>query len=324
MKSFVTGGAGFIGSHFVDALLAAGDEVVVFDSLVTGYEENLVHHAGNDRYRFVRGDLREYDAVHEAMRGSDRVFHFAAYMNNIFRGQEHDTRIEIDHNIIGTHHVLEAMRQLGVPKLCYSSSATIYGDAEVFPTPESYMPVQTSLYGASKFTGELYAEVFANYFDLQTHIFRFVSWIGERYSHGVIMDFVIKKLLRNPRELEILGDGTQRKSFLYVRDGVAGVLAALEGFEDRINIFNLGHTGYVTVKQIADIVCDEMGLRDVKYRFTGGSVGWKGDAPFVHLDIGRVASLGWEPQVTIEEGVRRTVRFLLENRDFFESSEKVW
>ena len=324
MRCFVTGGAGFIGSHFVDALLARGDELVVFDNLSTGYEENLAHHAPNERLLLVRGDLRDRDAVLEAMDGCDFVFHFAAYMNNLFRGDAHDTRIEIDHNIIGTYHVLEAMRKLRVPRICYSSSATIYGDAQVFPTPESYMPIQTSLYGASKFTGELYTEVFSNYFDIQSYIFRFVSWIGERYSHGVILDFVIKKLLRNPRELEILGDGTQRKSFLYVSDGVAGVFRALEGFGDRVNVFNLGHTGYITVREIADIVCDEMGLENVRYRFTGGKVGWKGDAPFVHLDVTRVRGLGWEPKVGIEEGVRRTVRFLLENRDFFAKSDKVW
>lgn len=310
MKVLVTGGAGFIGSHVVDELIRRDAEVVIFDNLSTGFARHLDGALASGRARFVRGDILDMSALVPVMDGVTTVFHLAA--NADVRGGRNNTQVDLEQNVVGTHRVLEAMRITGVKEIVFTSSATVYGEPDCFPTPEDYAPVQTSLYGASKLAAEGMIQAYGEYFGIKSHTFRFVSWIGERYSHGVVYDF-INKLRHNPRELEILGDGNQRKSYLHVEDGIRGIFQATERITDLKNVLNLGHVEYLNVKEVARVVCEEMGLKDVRYRMTGGSRGWLGDSPFVHLDISKMQSAGFRPVVGIEEGLRRTARYLLDN-----------
>ncbi len=311
MKTLVTGGAGFIGSHLVDELVRRNDRVIVYDNLSTGFQRHIepLLKAGNTE--LVQADILDQDSLNSAMRGVDRVFHLAA--NADVRGGKANTQIDLEQNIIGTHRVLEAMKINGAKQIVFTSSATVYGEPDVFPTPESYAPLQTSVYGASKLAAEAMIQAYGEYFGIQSFSFRFVSWIGERYSHGVVFDF-IKKLQANSKKLEILGDGNQKKSYLHVQDGVSAIFKAVDNMQDLKNVVNLGHSEYLNVVRLADIVVEEMGLKGVKYDFTGGVRGWLGDSPFVHLDITRIRNAGFEPQVSIEEGIRRTVRYLLANQ----------
>jgi len=310
MKALVTGGAGFIGSHVVDELVRRGREVIVYDNLSTGFPRHIQGALDSGQATLVAGDVLETERLTEAMKGVSTVFHLAA--NADVRGGRDDTEIDLEQNIIGTHRVLEAMRKAGATEIIFTSSSTVYGEPDVFPTPETYAPLQTSLYGASKLSAEAMIQAYGEYFGIRSLCFRFVSWMGERYSHGVVYDF-IKKLRTNPRELEILGDGNQRKSYLHVEDGIRGIFLALDNATGLKNILNLGHTEYLDVKTLAYIVVDEMGLQNVTRRFTGGSRGWLGDSPFVHLDISRMQQLGFHPQISVAEGIRRTARYLLDN-----------
>jgi UDP-glucose 4-epimerase len=246
-----------------------------------------------------------------AMAGSDFVFHWQA--NADVRGGQTNTRIDLEQNTIATWNVLDAMRKNEIKGLAFASSSAVYGEPDVFPTPESYAPVQTSLYGASKLAGEAMIEAYCEYFGMRSFMFRFVSWIGERYSHGVIFDFM-KKLQQDPTRLQVLGDGQQRKSYLYVRDGVSAIMAAIDKSAGNKNIYNIGHHDYINVVDLAKILLQELGLKDLKMEFTGSKRGWVGDSPFVHLDTSRIAALGWKPQTSIEEGIRKTVRFLSDHR----------
>ena len=310
MKALVTGGAGFIGSHIVDELIRRDYDVVVYDDLSTGFERHLESGSAHDRLQLVIGDILDYPKLVHSMKDVELVFHLAA--NADVRGGKAKTRVDLQQNIIGTHNVLEAVRMNEIPELVFTSSATVYGEPDVFPTPETYAPLQTSLYGASKLAAEAMIQAYSEYFGTRSYMFRFVSWIGERYSHGVVYDF-IRKLKSNPKELEILGDGAQRKSYLHVQDGIRGIFLALEKIHEPKVVLNLGHEDFMNVTRLASIVVEEMGLKDVEFRYTGGSRGWIGDSPFVHLDITKIRSAGFEPQVSIEEGIRRTARYLLKN-----------
>jgi UDP-glucose 4-epimerase len=310
MKFFVTGGAGFIGSHIVDRLLQEGHEVTVYDNLCTGKILFIQHNMDNYHFTLFRGDVLDAEALINAMKGHDFVFHLQA--NADVRGGITKTKVDLEQNTLATWNVLEAMRINNIKQIAFSSSATVYGEPEQFPTPENCPLIQTSLYGASKLAGEAMIQAYCEYYEMQCFIFRFVSWIGERYTHGVIFDFV-KKLKENPKELEVLGDGNQKKSYLYVGDGVEGIFFAIQNFKSQKNIFNLGHTEFMNVLKLADIICEEMGLKNVQYRCTGGVRGWKGDSPLVHLDITKLQTLGWQPKTSIEEGIRKTVRYLLQH-----------
>ncbi len=310
MKVLVTGGAGFIGSHLVDELVRRGFTVVVYDNFSTGFRQHLETAARTGNLNIVDGDILDAHKITNAMKDVDLVFHLAA--NADVRGGMHNTTIDVQQNILGTHAVLEAMRLAGSKHIVFTSSATVYGEPTVFPTPETYSALQTSLYGASKLAAEALVQAYGEYFGIRSHIFRFVSWVGERYSHGVIFDFV-RKLRSNPKRLDILGDGTQRKSYLDVEDGVRGIFIAMERETAFKSVLNLGHVEYMDVATLANVVCDEMGLHDVECRFSGGVRGWLGDSPLVHLDITKMQSLGFHPAVSIEEGVRKTVRYLLTN-----------
>ncbi len=310
MKALVTGGAGFIGSHIVDELIRRNNKVVVYDNFCTGFGQHLEPAVSEGRIRLIEGDILDGSRLTKAMEGVTTVFHLAA--NADVRGGQIDRNVDLQQNIIGAHRVLEAMKAVSAKEIVFTSSATVYGEPDRFPTPEEYAPLQTSLYGASKLAAEAIIQAYGEYFGIRSYVFRFVSWIGERYSHGVIFDFV-NKLRAKPGELEILGDGSQKKSYLHVEDGIRGIFLALDKMTGLKNVINLGHVECMNVRNLAEIVSEELGLSDVAYRYTGGPRGWLGDSPFVHLDISKLQSIGFQPRISIEEGVRRTVRYLVRN-----------
>lgn len=308
-KAFVTGGAGFIGSHIVDRLLSMGSEVVVYDNLCTGDMRNLPVHPN---LKVVVSTTLDYAQLNWVMRGCDAVFHFQA--NADVRGGVNNLVIDLEQNTVSTANVLEATYRNGIKTFVFASSATVYGNPTVIPTPEDSPLIQTSLYGASKLAGEAMIQAYSEYFDIRSFIFRFVSWIGPRYSHGVVIDF-INKLKVDPNKLEILGNGTQRKSYLDVRDGVDGIFTAIDKAADMKNIFNLGNDQDMNVLDLAKIVLDETGCKDTELVTTGNeSRGWVGDSPFVRLSLHRMYQLGWRPKLTIEEGIRSTVRDILNRK----------
>lgn len=315
MKFFITGGAGFIGSNLADEVISRGHSVTVYDSLITGHESFIKHHFDNPNFNFIKGDVLDLPLLEASMKDHEVVVHFQA--NADVRGGINNTRIDLEQNTIATYNVLDSMRKHEIKNILFSSSATVYGEPEVFPTPENISTIQTSLYGASKYAAEGMIQAYCEYYGMQSWIFRFVSFIGKRYTHGVIYDF-IKKLEKDPTTLHILGDGKQRKSYLNVSDGVNAMLTAFENSKEKTNIFNLGHTEYMNVVDLADILCAELGLENVKYTYAGGSRGWKGDSPFVHLDVSKIKSLGWVPKKSIREGVIDTIQYLKSNDFLFE------
>jgi UDP-glucose 4-epimerase len=312
-KAFVTGGAGFIGSHVVDSLLSQGKQVVVYDNFRTGRIEFLPEK--KPELTIVRGDVLDLAALTKAMAGCDSVFHFQA--NADVRGGVVNTRVDLEQNTIATWNVLDAMRVNGAKQVAFASSAAVYGEPETFPTPESYAPLQTSLYGASKYAGEAMLQAYSEYFGIRSFSYRFVSWMGERYSHGIVFD-VMKNLRRDPTRLPLLGDGTQKKSYLYVKDGISGIMLSIEKSQNQKNVFNLGHDYFLTVLEVVKVILDELKLKDVKLEFAGGKRGWLGDSPLVRLDTSKLKSLGWQPEVSIEESVRRTARYLADHPHLLE------
>jgi UDP-glucose 4-epimerase len=308
MLCVVTGGAGFIGSHLVDALVARGDRVVVIDSLVNGERRNIAGHIDAARVTFVQADLL-LDGWQEALIGVNRVYHLAADPDVRQGSLTPDSQIH--NNILATYRVLEAMRTHGVPEIVFTSTSTVYGDATVIPTPESYNPLEpVSVYGASKLACEALISAYCHGFGMKGWIYRFANIIGERSNHGVITDF-IKKLEDNPRELEILGDGRQTKSYLEVRACVRAVLFAAERSDGVLNIFNIGSEDWVDVVTIADIIVRQMGLTHVDYRFTGGERGWVGDVPRMQLAVTKLKALGWRPDTGSRESVEVAVKAMV-------------
>ena len=315
-KAFVTGAAGFIASNLVDRLLADGVPVVGWDNLSTG-QERFLEGARRDRaFEFVRGDNLDLPALTKAMAGCDFVFHLAANAD-VRYGAEH-TRRDLEQNTIATHNVLEAMRATGNRRIAFSSTGSVYGEAKVIPTPEDApFPVQTSLYGASKVAGEGLVSCYGEAFGFEGYIFRFVSILGERYTHGHVFDFY-RQLCEHPGHLRILGDGSQRKSYLYVRDCVEAILrvtraATARGAPHGTQVYNLGTTEFVQVSDSVRAICRALGLAP-KLEYTGGDRGWIGDNPFILLDTAKIRSTGWAPKLTIEDGIIRTLRWLEANR----------
>jgi len=300
----------------VDRLLADGHEVVGFDNLTTGQKRFLEQATARSGFRLVTADLLDQDALLEAARGCEMVFHLAANADVRF-GPDHPDR-DLKQNTIGTFNVLEAARRSGIGRFAFSSTGSVYGEAEVIPTPEDApFPVQTSLYGASKLAGEGLIAAYCEAFGMRGWIFRFVSILGERYSHGHVFDFC-RSLFKDPGTLKILGDGTAKKSYLYVQDCVQAIITAVEKGRGKVNIFNLGTDEHVQVKDSVRIITDELRVTP-SLEYTGGDRGWIGDNPFIQLDCRRVRALGWKPRLTIEEGVRRTVRYIQANRWLLES-----
>jgi UDP-glucose 4-epimerase len=310
LRAFVTGAAGFIGSNLVDQLLRSGHSVVGFDNLSTGRTQFLEEAGKSPGFRLVRGDLLHQDQVSGAMKGSQFVFHLAANADVRF-GLEHP-RKDLEQNSIATSNVLEAMRANGVKRIAFSSTGSIYGEPSVFPTPEDApFPVQTSLYGSSKLSAEGLIAAYCEGFGMQGYIFRFVSILGERYTHGHVFDFY-RQLKAHPTHLDVLGNGRQRKSYLYVQDCISAVLTAIEKVDHKINIFNLGVDEYCEVKDSIGWISEHLSLNP-EIRYAGGDRGWVGDSPFIFLDCQRIRALGWAPQLSIREGVGRTLAFLQDN-----------
>jgi len=302
----VTGGAGFIGSNLIEGILIAypNATIYVFDNLSTGRPENL---AKADCIKFTKLDLKSDISTWPIINNLQFIFHLAA--NADVRGGIQNRTIDLNENIIATVNLLEYARICKARHVVFASSAAVYGEPTVCPTPETYYPMQTSVYGASKLACESYIQAYTEYGDFKSSIFRFVSWLGPKYSHGVVYDFV-RKLLIDSSELLVLGDGSQRKSFLDVRDGIRGVLTLLD-HEEPCSIYNLGNTNTIDVTSLAKVVCDEMGLLGVTLKYSGGSRGWIGDSPVVHLNITRATEAGWLPKISIEESIRDTVTYLL-------------
>lgn len=307
MRCLVTGCAGFIGSTLTDRLLALGHEVTGYDNFSTGQREFLNGALDNARFTLVEGDLLDPNHVQAALEGTEFVFHLAANADVRF-GTEHPTK-DLHQNTIATVNVLEAMRKNGVRRIAFSSTGSIYGEARVIPTPEdAQSPVQTSLYGASKMAAEGFIEAYCEGFDMQAFIFRFVSILGERYTHGHVFDFY-KQLRAHPGVLNVLGNGKQRKSYLYIQDCIDAIFTAIEKGQAKVNVFNLGLDEYCEVNDSIGWICDELGVKP-ELNYSGGDRGWIGDNPFIFLDCSAVRVLGWRPKLNIREGVLRTVRYL--------------
>jgi UDP-glucose 4-epimerase len=310
MTAFITGCAGFIGSHLADRLLSRGCTVVGFDDFSTGQRQFLESAAREPRFRLVEGDLRDVAALRTAMRGADWVFHLAA--NADVRDGVRHPRKDLEQNTIATHNVLESMRANCIGKIAFASTGSVYGETAVIPTPEDApFPVQTSLYGASKLACEGLIAAYCEAFAFQSWIFRLVSILGERYSHGHVFDFC-KQLSSHPAYLQVLGNGRQRKSYLYVHDCLDGMLLAVSRTAERVNIFNLGVDSYCELHESVTWICAALGLNP-QITYTGGDRGWVGDSPFIFLDTSRIRALGWRPKLSIEEGVLKTVAFLRNN-----------
>jgi len=315
-RILVTGGAGFIGSHLTDHLMKAKCDVTVLDNLTSGSLKNVEPWLENGHFKLIEGDLKNPVVVERAIKGAELVFHFAA--NPEVRVGETDPTVHFQENLTATFNLLEAMRKSASAKtLVFASTSTVYGEPETFPTPEDYgtlIPIST--YGASKLGCEALAFSYAHTFGLRTLIFRFANVVGSRAAHNVLFDF-IKKLKANPRRLEILGDGTQKKSYLHIEDCLSAILHVTNNFlerGDRTDVYNVGSLDQMTVRRIAEVMVEEMGLRGVEFIFTGGvegGRGWRGDVKFMHLSVERLMKTGWRPKYNSEEAVRLAVRELL-------------
>ena len=314
MKALVTGGAGFIGSHLVDRLLADGHSVTVIDNFSCGTSKNLPRSTSlsSTSLEIAKVNITDARRVNKIFSEDkfDVVFHLAAQAD--IRKSLLGFKGDLDNNVVGTLNILEAMKKYSVNDLVFASSSAIYGEATVRPTPEDYSPIQTSLYGASKLACEAFAEAYTEFTQVKLWAFRFANVVGERCQRGVVGDFV-RKLLKNPKELEILGNGKQSKEYLYVKDCVNGMITGHLQSSKKVNIFNLGMERQTIVDEVADIVIEEMGLRNVKRRYTGGERGWIGDNPIVELSLNKIKELGWKVEVSSEEAIRRTARWNIQN-----------
>ena len=314
-KVVVTGAAGFIGSNVVDMLLNKGCKVIGLDNFSTGNKKFIKDASKNNNFQLVNCDLLQPKEFEKYFHQSDIIFHLAANADVRF-GVEHPSK-DLEQNTIATFNVLEAMRKHNISKIIFASTGAMYGEAKIFPTPEdTSIPIQTSLYGASKLACESMIQAYCEGFNMQTWIFRFVSILGNRYSHGHVYDFC-KQLREDPSNLYVLGDGLQRKSYLHIEDCISAIWTGLNKSESKVNIFNLGASDYCQVKDSVKWITDRLNL-DPKISFSGGERGWIGDNPFVFLDTERIRSLGWKQQYSIKKSVENTVDYLQENDWIFE------
>lgn len=308
MKCFVTGGAGFIGSHLVDRLIEQGHEVTVFDDLSSGKRQFIVHHMENEHFLFIRADLSNANRVKREIADHDVVFHIAANPD-VRKGAKEPKIAKKD--ILATYNLLDAMREHEIDKIVFSSSSVIYGETPPQALPETYGPLfPISLYGGAKLAAEGLISSFSHTFDMQAWIYRFANVVGLRGTHGVIVDF-IRKLRANRHALEILGDGKQRKPYLYISDCIDGMLYGFQHACEQLNVFNLGVESVTEVTRIGQLVVEEMGLCDVMFTYTGGKRGWKGDVPQFQFDVSKMGSLGWKPTYSSDEAIRKAIRDLL-------------
>ncbi|MEM2109957.1 MAG: SDR family NAD(P)-dependent oxidoreductase [Candidatus Odinarchaeota archaeon] len=307
-KILVTGGAGFIGSHIVDRLIKRGDKIIILDNLSSPAGDYYKHLTEKKSVNFIEGDIRDIKTVLNASQGIDEIFHLAA-----------DPRVDVSAenpvenfmiNTLGTLNILEAARRRNIRKIIFASSGgTLYGDTDILPTPETSLLKPVSCYGASKASCEMYCSAYAQSYGLNIISCRYANIFGPRSTHGVIYDFY-NKLVKNPRELTILGDGSQRKSYLYIDDCVDATLFLEERDIRGFDFFNIGSEEWITVKEIADIITSILELKNVKYSFTGGKRGWVGDVPRMILDIKKIKNLGWQPKINISDGIKRFINYL--------------
>ncbi len=318
MNYFVTGCAGFIGSHLLDRLLMQGHQVGGYDNLTTGFLEFLQIAEQFSSFKFIQADCLDKKTLLASIpTHCDAIFHFAA--NADVRDGINHTEKDLQQNTVATFTILEAMRLKGIKKIIFPSTGFVYGEAEVTPTPENApFPIQTSLYGASKVAAEGLIQAYSEAFDIQAYIFRFVSILGERYTHGHIIDFY-RQLKNNANQLSVLGDGNQCKSYLYVQDCIDAIFLALRKSNKKINIFNLGTDAYCQVKDSIAWISSELKL-EPHLSFTGGVRGWIGDNPFIFLDCQKIRTLGWEPKLTIQQSVLKTLNYLRKNFWLMEAS----
>ena len=310
MRMLVTGGSGFIGSHLVERLLNEGHEVIVVDNFSTGQKAFLNDVISSKQCQLISGDLLDEDFLNTVMRKVEFVWHLAANAD-VRYGTKYPRR-DLEQNTIATFNVLESMRKNGVRNIAFSSTGSVYGDAPVIPTPEDCpFPEQTSLYGASKLACEGLVSAYCEGFDMHGWIFRFVSILGERYTHGHVVDF-FGQLQNHPGQLNILGDGEQRKSYLYVHDCIDAMLVAIKVKQKRVEILNLGTDEYINVNDSVGIITRTLGFNPAR-TYSGGDRGWVGDSPFIFLDCTRIRSLGWSPRHSIREGIIKTVTWLQNN-----------
>jgi UDP-glucose 4-epimerase len=313
---FVTGAAGFIGSNLVDRLLAGGKRVVGWDNFSTGQREFLESASTNPKFKLIEGDCLDLSALIRAMAGCKFVFHLAANADVRF-GLDHPHK-DFQQNAVATFNVLEAMRASGIKGIAFSSTGSVYGEAEIIPTPENHpFPVQTSLYAASKLACEGFIQAYCEGYGFEGYIFRFVSILGERYTHGHVLDFY-KQLSAHPGHLKILGDGAQRKSYLYIGDCLDAMLHVVaRGTAKRakhgVETYNLGTDEYVQVNDSVKFICNALGIKP-KLEYSGGNKGWIGDNPFIFLDTKKIRATGWKNTLTIEQSIIRTLQWLQKNQ----------
>ena len=314
MQFFITGCAGFIGSNLTDRLLSDGHSVIGYDNFSTGQRAFLDSAQKSSHFSLVQGDTLDLSTLTPAMHGCDFVFHFAANADVRF-GTDHPRR-DLEQNTIATYNVLESMRANGIKRIAFSSTGSVYGEAAVIPTPEDApFPIQTSLYAASKLAGESLISAYCEGFGFQSWIFRFVSILGKRYTHGHVFDFY-KQLKDDPTQLRVLGNGKQRKSYLHIEDCLDAMLIAMGKANERVNIFNLGVDGYCEVNDSIGWISKTLGVTPT-LNYTGGERGWIGDNPFIFLETKKIRLLGWVPKHSIAEGVVKTVEFLRNNEWVF-------
>ena len=315
--NIVTGCAGFIGSNLVDRLLEDPKNYVIgIDNYSTGNNKFIIEAKKSVNFKFFEIDLLNLNDLKKSFKGGDIVFHFAA--NADVRFGVNNPRKDLEQNTIATQNVLDAMQLNNIKKIVFSSTGSVYGETEIIPTPENApFPIQTSFYGASKVACEGLISAYCEAFNMQAYIFRFVSILGERYTHGHVFDFY-KKLKKNPKELVVLGNGKQRKSYLYVHDCIDGIFISLKKSKEKLNIFNLGVNDYCEVNDSIKWICDELGLKP-QLRYTGGEKGWVGDNPFIFLETKKISKLGWRPKNNIKEGIIKTLKYLKKNEWVFSS-----
>lgn len=308
-KYFVTGGSGFIGSHLSDRLVREGNDVTVYDNLVSGKKKDIEHLIGKPNFRFIEADMLDYPALLEAMKGHDIVWHLGA--NTDIPTGNRETDLDLNNCTVATRNVLEAMRVNRIKKMLFASSACVYGDAPPEPLKETFGPLHPiNLYGAGKLACEGLISSYSHLFGIQAWMFRFANVIGSRMGHGVIYDF-IQKLKKTPEELEILGNGEQTKPFFLVEDCIEGMICAFNNSNAQYDVYNLGTDTLTNVTRIGEIVAEEMGLPNAKLRYTGGKRGWPGDVPVVMFNVDKINGIGWKASHNSDEAVRIAARRLL-------------
>jgi UDP-glucose 4-epimerase len=308
-KCFITGGAGFIGSHLVDRLRQEGNEVTVYDNLSSDRKEWIEPHTGKEGVQFIQADLLDFKTLKQSMKGHEVIWHLGA--NTDIPGGNKVTNLDLNNCTIATYNVAEAMKQNGIDKIIFASTAAVYGDVPSAVLAETFGPIlPISLYGAGKLAGEGLISAYSHLFNIRAWIFRFGNVVGARMGHGVIYD-LIYKLEQNPHELEILGDGNQEKNFFLVEDCIDSMFYAFYHANSQCDIYNLGCESSTKVSTIAQIITEEMGLKNVKFKYTGGRRGWPGDAPIVRYNTDKMKRLGWSSSHSSDEAVREAARRLL-------------